>query len=136
MHRTRLLTPLVLLSFAGCGGGGGNLVSTPPLSGGTAPVSLVLTDTPPVGVTILSFKVTVIGAVLNPGNATLVSLNSPIIVEVKRLEVENALLGTFNVPAGTYNSITLTFANADLTFKNDTAGTLAGCAAGLVCEIT
>jgi hypothetical protein len=92
-----------------------------------------LTDTPPPGVTVISFEVTITGAVLQPGNVSLVT--TPIEVEVKRLEVEAAFLNTINVPAGTYTSITLTLSNPELTFKNDTGATLAGCANGAVCEL-
>jgi hypothetical protein len=123
------------LVFASCGGGGstGGTVNPPSGQGSTAPVSITVRDTPPAGVTILSFEVTVQRAALQPGNVNLVT--SPIKIEVKRLEVEAALLNTLNVPAGTYTSIDVTFSNPELTFKNDTGATLANCAAGAVCEI-
>jgi hypothetical protein len=117
--------------LSACSGGSGTV--PPPAQGGVAPVSLSLTDTPPPGVTVISFEVTLTGAVLQPGNVSLVT--TPIEIEVKRLEVEAAFLNTVNVPAGTYNSITLTLSNPELTFKNDTGAALAGCAAGAVCEI-
>ncbi len=91
---------------------------------------------PPANVTVLSFQVTITGAVLNPGNVSLVS--APITIEITRLQTENAFLSTLNVPAGTYNSITITFANPVLTFKNDTAGMIANCpntTPNNVCEI-
>jgi hypothetical protein len=90
-------------------------------------------DAPPAGVSILSFEVTVTRAVLQPGNVNLVT--TPIEIEVKRLEVEAALLNTINVPAGTYNSIDITFSNPEVTFRNDTGASIAGCAVGAVCEI-
>ena len=117
---------LAILLGTGCGrtdvGGfsGGN-----PPPAGSSTVSLVITDTPPAGVTVLSFEMTITGATLNPGNVSLLSL--PVQVEVKHLETEMALLGTATVPSGVYNSLTLTLANAELTFKNDTTGTLATC---------
>jgi hypothetical protein len=93
-----------------------------------------MTDTPPAGVTILSFEVTLTGAALNPGNVDLLGGKTPRI-EVKQLETESAFLNTANVPAGTYTSLNLTFANPELTFQNNTGATLAGCANGAVCEI-
>jgi hypothetical protein len=128
-----LLAGALLLSS--CGGGGSNSVvnNPPPGQGSTAPVSVVVRDTPPAGVTILSFEVTVQRAVLQPGNVNLVT--TPIKIEIKRLEIEAALLSTFNVPAGTYTSIDITFSNPEVTFKNDTPAPIAGCAAGAVCEI-
>ncbi|MEK7784414.1 MAG: DUF5666 domain-containing protein, partial [Chloroflexota bacterium] len=88
-------------------------------------MSITVTDTPPAGVTVISFEVTITGATLNPGNVSLVS--TPIQIEVKRLETEAAFLTAVNVPAGTYSSITFTFANPELTFKNDTGAPIAGC---------
>jgi hypothetical protein len=122
---------LVLAVVAGCGSGTG--VGSNPSPNGSSQVSVSIKDSPPVGVTVLSFEVTITGATLNPGNVSLV--NSPIKIEVKRLETEAALLSTLNVPAGTYTSITVNFSNPELTFKSDTGATLAGCATGQVCEI-
>ena len=108
---------------------------TPPLSQGTAPVSLTITDTPPAGVTLLSFEVTLTGATLNPGSVDLLAGKGPMQIEVKRLETESAFVSTASVPPGTFTSLALTFANPELTFKNDMGTTLAGCAPGAVCEI-
>ena len=51
----------------GSGGGAG--------SGTTVPFTLAVTDQPPNGVTILSFTITVTGAVLQPNNVSV--LNAP-----------------------------------------------------------
>ena len=124
-----LLLVLSLVFLAACSGGSS---STPPPPG-SAPLSVTVKDAPPAGVTVLSFEVTITGAVLQPGNVSLVS--TPIEIEVKQLEVETAFLNTINVPAGTYNSLQLTVANPELTIKNDTASAIGTCAAGAVCEI-
>jgi len=102
---------------------------------GAAAVSVTMTDTPSAGVTLLSFEVSLTGAMLNPGSVDLLGGKGPTQIEVKQLETESALLSTATVPAGTFTSLTLTFANPELTFKNDTGAALAGCAAGAVCEI-
>ena len=134
MRVNRVVASLVVLSLAlaaGCGGGGGNIV----VGGGNTPVSLTITDTPPAGVTVLSFQVTVAGAVLNPNNVSLVS--APIKVEIKHLETEAAYLSTVNVPAATYNSITINLANPELTILNTGAPITAfgqTCGTGQVCE--
>jgi hypothetical protein len=94
-----------------------------------------MTDTPPAGVTLLSFEVNVTGATLNPGSVDLLGGKGPIQIEVKQLETESAFLSTATVTPGTFTSLTLTFANPELTFKNDTGAALAGCAVGAVCEI-
>src|SRR5712692_9991968 len=105
------------------------------VTAGAAAVSVTITDTPPAGVTLLSFEVNVTGAMLNPGSVDLLGGKGPTQIEVKQLETESAFLSTATVPAGTFTSLTLTFANPELTFKNDTGAALAGCAAGAVCEI-
>lgn len=124
---------LSLIALAACGGGGSS--SLLPAQGSSAPVSVTVGDAPPTNVTILSFEVTVISAVLQPGNVSLVT--TPLKIEIKQLEVESAFLSTINVPAGTYSSIVVTLQNPEVTFKNDTGATLPSplnCAAGAVCE--
>src|SRR6266851_3101623 len=105
------------------------------VTAGAAAVSVTITDTPPAGVTLLSFEVNVTGAMLNPGSVDLLGGKGPTQIEVKQLETESAFLSTATVPAGTFTSLTLTFADPELTFKNDTGAALAGCAVGAVCEI-
>ena len=139
MSTRRLLAVFLLLALttltAGCGSNKIGEV-TPPPGPSTATVSVAVTDTPPAGVTVISFEVTIVAATLNPGNVPLVS--TPIQIEVKRLETEAAFLTAVNVPAGTYSSITFTFAFPELTFKNDTGAPMAGCSnvpPNNVCEI-
>lgn len=122
-----LLCALVIYS---CGGSMMN-----PLQPGASAMSVTVTDTPPMGVTVLSFEVSVTGATLNPGGVDLLAGRGPVRIEVEQLETESAFLNTARVAPGTYTSLNLTFANPELTFKNGTTGTLAGCAAGAVCEI-
>jgi hypothetical protein len=120
------------LALAGCGGGSNSIVNNPPPQGNSAAVTLTVRDTPPAGVAVLSFEVTITRAVLQPGNVVVVS--SPVKIEVKQLEVESAFISTLNVAAGTYTSIDVTFSNPEVTFKNTTAAAIAGCGAGAVCE--
>src|SRR5690349_8164808 len=124
-----LLFACIFLIFS-CGGSMNN-----PLRPGASMLSVTVTDTPPLGVTVLSFEVSVTGATLNPGGVDLLAGRGPVRVEVEQLETESAFLSTASVAPGTYASLNLTFANPELTFKNGTPGTLAGCAPGAVCEI-
>ncbi len=124
-----LVLSLGILAFAGCSGTN-NIAPSPQ----GAAVSFTVTDTPPANVSIISFEVTLTGAVLNPGAVDLLGGKTQRL-EVKRLETEAAFLSTTTVKPGTYTSIDLTFSNPEVTFKNGTAATLAGCAAGAVCEI-
>jgi len=124
-----LLFACVFLIFS-CGGSMNN-----PLRPGASMLSVTVTDTPPMGVTVLSFEVSVTGATLSPGGVDLLAGRGPVRVEVEQLETESAFLSTASVAPGTYTSLNLTFANPELTFKNGTSGMLAGCAPGAVCEI-
>ncbi len=128
---------LALVTVIGCSG---NMSSTarPP---GSVPFSISVTDTPPSTVTVLSFEVTITGAVLHSAtgkpDVTLVSSSNPVQVEVEHLQTDNAFLKTTNVPPDTYSGITLSFANPELTiFNSGAAFTLAGvnCAANTACE--
>jgi len=121
---------------AGCGGGS---QSTQPLA--PRSVSLSIRDNPPAGVSVLSFEIAVIGASLQPSDASqpAVSLvSSPIEVELTQLETEKALLNAVNAPEGSYSSISLAFANPELAILNQsgqpiTMGTQA-CLNGQICE--
>jgi len=124
-----LLFACVFFIFS-CGGSMNN-----PLRPGASMLSVTVTDTPPAGVTVLSFEVSVTGATLNPGGTDLLAGRGPVRIEVEQLETESAFLSTASVAPGTYTSLNLTFANPELTFKNGTTMTLAGCAPGAVCEI-
>lgn len=140
MNRSRvaLLIFVLLAVFAslGCGANYGmNSASSLPASAGALAVPITMTDTPPVGVTILSFEVSVTSAILNPGNVDLLAGKGAVRIEVRELETESAFLNTAILPAGMYTSLNLTFANPELTFQNNTAAPLAGCAVGAVCEI-
>ena len=106
-----------------------------PLQPGSSALSVTITDTPPSGVSVLSFEVSVTGATLNPGGVDLLAGRGPVRIEVEQLETESAFLNTARVGPGTFTSLSLTFANPELTFKNGTVAALAGCAPGAVCEV-
>jgi hypothetical protein len=120
------------------GGGTGGGGTPPPAS--TATLNLTLQDAPPADTSIASFKVAITGVELNPvGGGAAVNLTlspNPYVVELTRLASDSAFLGSFTVPSGSYSSITLAVAIPDITFANQTAGTVSGCAANSVCEIT
>lgn len=124
-----LLFACALLVYS-CGGSMPN-----PLRPGASALSMTVTDTPPMGVTVLSFEVSVTGATLNPGGVDLLAGRGPVRIEAEELETESAFLNTAGINPGTYTSLNLTFANPELTFKNGTTTMLAGCNPSAVCEI-
>jgi hypothetical protein len=142
MRRLVILGIVSLVFLAGCGGGAGSALNNPPPPVNNPPsapnlgppaVTLLIGDTPPAGVTVLSFGVTVTGAVLQPGDVSLVS--APIRVELNHLQVDPALLGRTPVVPGTYTSLTVSFANPELTILNDTRAAIGTCANGAICEL-
>ncbi len=126
---------LAVPALNGCGGTASNMMTTaPPVSSSeTSAVTLTVTDAPPAGVTVLSFEVTVNGAVLNPGNVQLIT--NPQRIEVKQLETDSAFLSTMNVPAGTYQSITISVTNPELTVMNNSGAAIGNCANNSVCHL-
>lgn len=105
-------------------------IAQPPFPSAT----LLIRDTPPDGVAVLSFSVAVTGAVLEPGGVNLVT--NPVSVELNRLQVETALLASLPIPSGTYASLTLTFANPVLTILNNSGTANGSCANGAICKLS
>ncbi len=108
----------------GSGGGAGG--------GTTVPFTLAVTDQPPSGVTILSFTITVTGAVLQPNNVAV--LNAPITLEVTQLQTDTDLLASLGITPGTYTDLILTFSNPTVTFLNQ-AVPIGTCGVGSICQI-
>ena len=122
--------------------GGGNPPATIPL--GTSKVSLTIHDSPPSGVAVLSFQISVTGVTLNPvaqgigvPNSGPVSiLEAPVNVELTQLVTDRAFLTAGSVPEGTYGTLTLTFANPKLTIQNNSGSAIGSCANAAICELT
>jgi hypothetical protein len=133
-----LITVAVLLFMTGCGSQSSVSTTTNPAVT-TAPVSLTVTDTPPDGVTVLFFQLSITGATLTSDSGTTVSLlssGSSIPVNVSQLLTDSAFLGSTSVTAGKYDSLSLTFANPELTIFNASNSTISSsCAIGSVCQL-
>jgi hypothetical protein len=137
-----LFIGLFLLFMAGCG----NQVNTAPVSNpatANVPVGLTVTDTPPAGVTVLFFQLSITGATLTSSTGTTVSLlpsTNPVPINVSQLLTDSAFLGNQNVPEGTY-TLSLTFSpNTQLTIFNGSGATIGSganaCANNTVCLLT
>jgi hypothetical protein len=126
----------LMLLLAACGGQstGGVITegsSAPFTLAITAPFTLGASYQSPSGITVLSLQVTVTGAVLQPGNVSLI--NSPVTVDLTQLQTDNGLLAAVNVPTGSYETLVLTFANPDMTIFDGQGGT-SNCSTGTICE--
>ena len=117
------------------GGGGGG--------GGTANVSFVLvSDTPPATLGLISFKIVPTAITLTPstGTATTFSINSGngFSYDLVRLQSDSGFLGTVpKIATGTYTSVAVTFSSATLAFFNGTGATISNlsqpCLVNTVC---
>ncbi len=136
--RASLLLPLAL-GLLGCSG-------TVRVSGqfrSTVPVIVTLQDTPPTGVTVLSFVLQITGMSLTsatPGIPSATLLEKPISVQVQHLQTLNEFLTRALVPAATFTSLVMTFGpTANMTIVNGSLlpVTVGGqtCAVGQVCQL-
>jgi hypothetical protein len=132
------LTVCVLagLGFSGCSAG--NQSSPPPVSStatSSGTVNLVVQDTPPTGITVLSFQLQIASATLQPGSISLIK--HPVTVDLAQLVTDTSFLASQVVDSGTYTSLTVTYANPQITLMNSSNAPLvtpAGtCAVGQVC---
>lgn len=113
---------IVALSFANwsCGGPGPS-VPPPGASAGTGYVFIA--DSPPPGTTILKFEITLSSATLCPtvgsagecqGSSQVSLIDSPVDIDLDRLQLQSAFLSTKSVKVGTYAGVKLVFSNYDL----------------------
>ena len=135
-----LFVALAAVSLTSCSGlksGGG--ICTTNCPSGNAKVSVTMFDTPPTGVTLLSFSLPIVGISLTPTTGSDVSIYSPATVvptEVTRLQTDSAAIVTgVSVAAGTYTSINITISAPSGIFINTSGSLIGACANGLVCGL-
>ena len=137
------VTACVLTGLAVSGCSAGNQSSSSSSStGNTTPssgtVNLVVQDTPPSGIIVLSFQVQIASATLQPGSISL--LPRPVTVDLEQLVTDTGFLASQVVDSGTYTSLTMTYANPQVTLMNSSSAPLvtpAGtCAVGAVCTFS
>lgn len=147
MRKTALyiLIAVFVLFMAGCGSQSSvttNTTHTFPIT--PALVSLTVTDTPPTGVTVLFFQLSISAAMLTSSSGGSVSLlpsnngiNEPIPVNVTQLQTDSAFLGTGPVPPGTYTGLNVTFSgSSQITIYNGSGAAIGSCANNSVCQLT
>jgi hypothetical protein len=142
------LTLLASISLCSCyhqfststgGGGGGGGSNTNNVS------FVIVADTPPANLGLISFRVTISSITLTSSSGTQTTLTangaSGLTVDLVRLQSDSAFLGTVaNVPTGGMSSITISFSNPQLAFFNGTGSAITNfnpqCLANTVCAVT
>ena len=133
---TILLVAVLAAAAAFEGGCTSSSTPAPIPQAGTAQVSFTVRDAPPMGVTVMSFKINLAGAALqsNNGNVSLLNGGEPVEIELTKLETESALLGISQVPAGTYTGLQVMLTNPEVTILNASGAAIGPCANNAVCE--
>jgi len=108
--------------------------------GGSGTLNLVLTDTPPTGVSILSFTLPISGISLTPTTGSAVSVYPGGTFELTRLQSDTSGIATnVSVPAGTYTSIQVTLGTTSGVFINASGSTITSsagtCLSAAVCAL-
>ena len=127
---------LVSVTLAGCSGLGDSGV-TPPLNG-VATVNLTISDTPPAGVSVLSFTVAISGVQLTGTASGIAPINpTPATFELTRLQSDTASAGTFTtVPTDTYTNVVVGISSASVTYLNSTSAAIGACLNNTVCTVS
>jgi hypothetical protein len=129
---------VAVLALTSCSGSKNSCTTNCTTTG--AIVNITLFDTPPAGVTFLSYSLPIVGISLTPSTGTPVSIYSPTTIvptELTRLQVESTLIAMdVQVPAGTYTAINVTLATSGGVFINASTTVLnTNCGVGNVCSL-
>jgi hypothetical protein len=124
------------LFLSGCTAGNqSSAPSTTTAAASSGTVNLTVQDTPPTGITVLSFQLQIASATLQPGNISL--LPRPVNVDLAELVTDTSFLTSQVINSGTYTSLTITYANPEITLMNSSTAPLVTpvgtCAVGQVC---
>jgi hypothetical protein len=133
-----LLAFPAVLALTSCSGSKNNCTSCSPSN---AVINVTLFDTPPAGVTLLSYSLPIVGISLTPSTGSPVAVYSPtsnVPIELTRLQTESTLMAMgVQVPAGTYTSINVTIAASGGVYVNASSSVLnSTCVVGAVCPLT
>jgi hypothetical protein len=137
-----LLSVVTLFSLSSCSGpkGGGCVTNC----GGNATVSITIFDTPPSGVSLLSFTLPISQLALTPSSGSAVSLTAAVSsVEATRLQTDSALIvDNASVVAGSYTSLSIILGpttSSSNAFINTSGSTISwsggSCANGAACYL-
>src|ERR1700739_4088883 len=142
--RLNFFVVVAALSLTSCSGKKGGTCTTN-CTTGKAIVNVTLYDTPPSGVSVLSFSLPIVGISLTPSSGSDVSIYSPTTIvptELTRLQTDSALIvAGAQVPSGNYTEVKITLAASTGVFINASSSTITwnsganSCASGAGCQL-
>ena len=132
-----VLNLLVAVALSSCSGLPKGVCTVNCSQGGTAKVSFIMVaDTLPVNLSVISFRVIVTGITLTTSTGATASLSTNAVLDLMRLQSDSAFLGTIaNAPTGQYTSVTLALTAQEITFLNTSAGAVGTCPSGSICIV-
>src|SRR5277367_1090296 len=107
---------------------------------GNATLSLTISDTPPAGVSVVSFTLPISGISLTPSSGSPVSVYAGGSFELTHLVTDSTPVAVgVAVPAGSYTSLNVTLGTSNGIFFNGSGGTITiggvACLAGTYCKL-
>jgi len=137
-HCTVLAAIAVIFALTSCSGTK-QVVCTQNCGSGST-LNLTLSDTPPTGVTVLSFTLPISGISLTPSTGSAVSVYSGGTFELTRLQPDTSgVTVNTSVPAGSYTAINVNVGTSSGVFINSSGSSITSsagtCANGAVCAL-
>jgi len=131
-----LFVVVAAVSLASCSGKKGVCTTNCGGGGTNATLNLTISDTPPTGVTVLSFTLPISGISLTPSSGSPVSVYSGGSFELTRLQSDTAVVAlAVSVPTGTYTAINVNLGTSSGVFINASTASIGTCVAGHVCAL-
>src|SRR5208283_5963987 len=117
-----------------------NVCTTNCTVSGNAKLNLTLSDTPPAGVSVISFTLPISGISLVPSSGSAVSVYSGGSFELTRLQSDSAPVAIgVSVPEGSYTAIMVTLGTSSGLFVNASGGSITSsagtCVANAICAL-
>src|SRR5271163_3792393 len=127
-----------LFVLSSCSGVKNPCTNCNPTGNGT--MSLTLSDTPPTGVSVVSFTLPISGISLTPSAGSPVSVYAGGSFELTQLQTDSAPVAVgVSVPAGSYTSLNVTLGTSNGIFFNGSGGTITiggvACVTGAFCKL-
>jgi Domain of unknown function (DUF4382) len=128
-----------MVALSSCSGLG-NVCTTNCGGGGSAGLSLTISDTPPTNTSVVSFSLPIIGITLTPSSGSAVPVFAPTSAasyELTRLQSDTSMIAAnVKVAAGTYTAVNVTVSAPSAVYINSSGSAIGTCVNNEVCSLT